>query len=135
VTALPVIPPPSTPPLGYTALVLTDRARQAILSRFTPRWTPVCDHVTLQYGVGPDTPLLAHDRVRAVGYATDDVGVEALVCEVNGHTRRPDGSTYHVTLSLGEGRHAVESNEVIAQNGYVPIVPFNVSTEPRFVPL
>jgi len=33
-------------------------------------------------------------------------------------TRRLDGSTYHITWSLGPGRRAVESNDVIRERGW-----------------
>src|SRR5919107_332704 len=53
-----------------------------------------------------------------VGVADDGAGVQALVVEIGGTTRRPDGSTYHVTWSLGPGRRAVESNDVIRACGW-----------------
>jgi hypothetical protein len=53
-----------------------------------------------------------------VGVADDGAGVQALVVEIGGTTRRPDGSTYHVTWSLGPGRDAVESNDVIRERGW-----------------
>ena len=33
--------------------------------------------------------------------------------ELDGTTDRPDGSTYHITWSLGPGREAHESNDVL----------------------
>ena len=39
-----------------------------------------------------------------VGVADDGAGVQALVVEIGGTTRRPDGSAYHVTWSLGARR-------------------------------
>lgn len=38
---------------------------------------------------------------------------QALVVEISGTTRRPDGSTYHITWSLADRREAVESNDVL----------------------
>ncbi len=40
-------------------------------------------------------------------------GVEAMVVAIDGTTDRPDGSTYHITWSLGDGRRARESNDVL----------------------
>ena len=37
---------------------------------------------------------------------------------LNGTTDRPDGSTWHITWSLAEGRRAQESNDVIAARGW-----------------
>jgi hypothetical protein len=48
-----------------------------------------------------------------VGRSDDGRGVEAMVVQIDGSTGRPDGGTYHITWSLGAGRRAVESNDVI----------------------
>ena len=45
-----------------------------------------------------------------------------VVVEIDGATTRPDGGTWHVTWSLGEGRRAQESNNVIAR-GWEPCDP------------
>ena len=38
--------------------------------------------------------------------------------ELDGTTDRPDGSTYHITWSLGPGRTARESNDVLRDKGW-----------------
>ncbi len=53
-----------------------------------------------------------------VGVADDGAGVQALVVEIGGSTRRPDGSSYHIAWSLGAGRKAAESNDVIRVRGW-----------------
>ena len=53
-----------------------------------------------------------------VGVADDGAGVQALVVEIGGTTRRPDGSIYHITWSLGARRRAVESNDAIRERGW-----------------
>jgi len=45
------------------------------------------------------------------------------VVELDGATDRPDGSTYHITWSLGPGREAIESNAVLRDRGWEPIDP------------
>ena len=40
---------------------------------------------------------------------------------LDGTTDRPDGSTYHITWSLAEGRGARESNDVIAALGWAEL--------------
>jgi len=40
------------------------------------------------------------------------------VVRIAGTTERRDGSYYHITWSLAPGRHAVESNDVMAQSGW-----------------
>ena len=41
-----------------------------------------------------------------------------MVVSINGTTDRPDGSTYHITWSLGDGRRARESNDVLKERGW-----------------
>jgi hypothetical protein len=40
------------------------------------------------------------------------------VIELDGTTDRPDGSTYHITWSLGPGRTARESNDLLRDKGW-----------------
>ena len=55
-----------------------------------------------------------------------------MVVRIGGTTDRPDGSTYHVTWSLGPGRRAKESNEVIRDRGWIPFPdPVRLTLEPR----
>jgi hypothetical protein len=41
-----------------------------------------------------------------------------LVVEIDGTADRPDGSTYHITWSLGPTRRARESNDVLRDQGW-----------------
>lgn len=102
-----------------TGWKLDPAEREALLRRFPPRWLEVvADHVTLaSRKAGPrDLPTTREGLI--VGRADDGAGVEALVVEIAGTTDRPDGSTYHITWSLGSGRRAVESNDVLAARGW-----------------
>lgn len=104
--------------IGWTI----DRAdRERLLRRFAPRYPQVvADHVTF----GPADaapPMPEHDRAHVVGRADDGEGVEALVVAVGGRVDRWDGSTFHVTWSLAEGRKPVESNAVISEHGWEAI--------------
>ncbi len=95
--------------------------RAALLGRFPPKYpNAVADHVTLQSKVAADAPLPDETRAEIVGRADDGEGVEALVVRLAGTTARPDGSTWHITWSLAEGRRARESNDVIATHGWTP---------------
>jgi hypothetical protein len=93
-----------------------DRAQRAdLLERIAPRYPDVvADHVTLAAKVARDAPLPDRVAAQAIGRVDDQSGVEALVVAIGGRTERPDGGTYHVTWSLGEGRKAKESNDVLA---------------------
>lgn len=96
--------------------------RQALLERFEPRYEKVvADHVTLAARVAADTPLPDSVEAQAVGRIDDDRGVEALVVAIDGSVDRPGGSIYHITWSLGPGRHAKESNDVLANNPWQPL--------------
>ena len=99
-----------------------DRAR--LLERFPPRFGQiVADHVTLRFGTDGNTPLPIATSGEVVGQVDDGAGVEALVVRIGGTTDRGDGSTYHITWSLGPSRRAKESNDVIARLGWRPVEP------------
>jgi hypothetical protein len=94
-----------------------DRAQREQLLRDHPaRYEqPVADHVTLRIG-GRELPKEVNAAI--VGRTDDDSGVEALVVSIDGETDRPDGSIYHITWSLGPGRRARESNDVLKECGW-----------------
>ncbi len=94
-----------------------DRAeREQLLQRFPPAYDQtVADHVTIK----PDSPELPGEvKAAIVGRTDDERGVEAMVVTIDGTVDRPDGSTYHITWSLGPGRKAKESNDVLKQRGW-----------------
>ena len=92
--------------------------REALLERFPPRYEkPVADHVTLDTGA-EHKPLPPQAKARIVGRSDDGSGVEAMVVQLDGTTDRPDGSTFHITWSLADGRRARESNDVIRECGW-----------------
>jgi len=92
--------------------------REALLVQFPPTYDqPIADHVTLDAKVN-GKPLPPAVDAAIVGRADDGQGVEAMVVAMDGSTDRPDGSTLHITWSLGHGRRAVESNAVIATRGW-----------------
>lgn len=106
--------------------------RGQLLQRFPPRYADaVADHVTLRAGAAPQTELPREVDARIVGRADDGDSLECLVVELDGTTDRPDGSTYHITWSLGPGRRAKESNDVLRDKGWKPIDPaIPVTLEP-----
>lgn len=97
-----------------------ERAR--LLLRYPTRYDQtIADHVTLATGQAEDAAPPAPATGRVVGRADDGSGVEALVVTVDGESSRPGGGVFHVTWSLGEGRRARESNDVITARGWTPI--------------
>jgi hypothetical protein len=93
--------------------------RERLLSIFPPAYPEViAHHVTLKADVAPDFAPPTEAEGFVVGIADDGAGVQALVIEIGGTTRRPDGLTWHITWSLAPERRAVESNDVIHERGW-----------------
>ena len=116
-------------PATATGWKLPSNQRERLLLRLPPKYDDViADHVTLRVG---DGPLPSKPTARIVGRADDCDSLECLVIELDGTTGRPDGSTYHITWSLGAGRKAIESNDVLREYGWEPInPPIAVELEP-----
>jgi hypothetical protein len=89
--------------------------RKELLQQFPPAYGAVdADHVTLQVKAADDAPLPEETLGEIIGRVDDGRGVEAMVVAIGGTADRPDGSIYHITWSLGPGREAQESNDVLA---------------------
>ena len=117
---------------GFVGWALDPAQRPDLLRRFPPRYGEVvADHVTLKFR--PESPKLPTATAgEIVGEADDGDGVQALVVRIGGTTDRPDGSTYHLTWSLGPGRQAKESNDVIRERGWRALSePVPVSLKPQ----
>ena len=116
----------------YTGWLLPAADRAALLQRFPPRYPQVvAHHVTQKFGEREASPP-SETGGEVVGEADDGQGVQALVVRIGGTTDRPDGSTYHITWSLGPGREAKESNQVIARRGWTWLAqPIPIRLEPR----
>lgn len=111
--------------------ILDDRDRAALLERHPPAYPKtVAHHVTLRSDAA-DEPLPNPVAGTILGHADDGLGVEAMVVAIDGVTGRPDGSTYHITWSLGEGRRARESNDVLRERGWTPFAdPIPITLTP-----
>ena len=119
--------------MTYSAYLLTEASRAEVLSTFPPRFPEViAHHVTLQF---PSTTLPAPPTsARVVGVARG-ARIECLVVEIDGSHARPDGATFHLTLSLDReaGAKPVHSNDLIAQEGWEPVTPLALTVEPRLL--
>ena len=101
---------------------LDESQRAELLQQFPPRYAAtVADHVTLRSGAREDASLPDAQTGEIVGRADDGEGVEAMVVSIDGSTDRPGGGTYHITWSLGEGRRARESNDVLKERGWAEL--------------
>lgn len=121
---------------GYVGWALHPDDRAALLAAFPPAYEKVvADHVTLGLTSQFEGALPGARSGEVIGLADDASGVQALVVRIEGTTDRPDGSTYHLTWSLGPGRRAVESNDVLRERGWSPVAPpWPIRLEPRFWP-
>ena len=119
-------------PGTVTGWKLPREERELLLGRFPPEYENViADHVTLRIGATPNTPLPRKPEARVVGRADDGQSLECLVVALDGTTDRPDGSTYHITWSLGPGRKAIESNDVLREHDWRLLDwPIPVTLEP-----
>ena len=119
-------------PGTVTGWKLPQVERELLLRRFPPKYAEVvADHVTLRVGATPATPLPNKPQAQVVGRADDGSSLECLVVELDGTTNRPDGSTYHITWSIGSHRKARESNDVLRERGWSHIdAPIPVELEP-----
>ena len=119
-------------PGTVTGWKLPREERELLLRRFPPRYeNVVADHVTLRVGANARTPLPRKPEAQVIGRADDGESLECLVVQLDGTTDRPDGSTYHITWSLGPGRKARESNDVLRDRGWERIdAPIPVDLDP-----
>ena len=116
-----------------TGWKLSQEDRSVLLNRFPPKYHDViADHVTLRVGATSQTLLPRRpDRSRIVGHADDGNSLECMVVELDGSTDRPDGSTFHITWSLGPGRKARESNDLLRERKWERLPsPIDIRLEP-----
>ena len=110
--------------------------RKELLQQFPPRYGEVvADHVTLQADAAEDAALPDETLGEIVGRVDDGEGVEAMVVSIGGTSDRPDGSIYHITWSLADGREAKESNDVLAAREWETFdMPMPVKLQPAHFP-
>lgn len=115
----------------YTGYLLTEKTRNTLLAQFPPKYAKVvAHHITEKFGVPSDAvPPAMPKTVKVVGYIDSGDGVEGLLVEVNGSIARPDGSKYHITWSLADGRKAVETN--IYVDRAKSVTPIDIQVEPK----
>jgi hypothetical protein len=122
----------SDPRRFQTGWLVHPEDRAALLERIAPRYADVvAHHVTQKFGDCAAPPPIETDGL-IIGEADDGQGVQALVVEIGGTPKRPDGAIYHITWSLAPGRMAKESNDVIRALGWTRLAqPLPVRLEPR----
>ena len=126
---------------GYSAYVLTESSRTHLLHLFPPQFTKVISHhVTYQFP--DDCPPPFCQKVKVIGYSTtsrekpvDDYSIECVVAQVADTHLRPDGSTFHITLSLmPQTTRPVHSNDLLKRRGWTHIsTPFMLEVDPQWI--
>lgn len=121
---------------GYVGWALDNVTRNRLLEQFPPAYERViAHHCTLKFGVDDQYPLPSATSAQVVGIADDHMGVQALVLKIDGEITRADGSVYHITWSLAPGRKPVDSNKVIAAQGFTPVdQSVQINIHPKFFP-
>ena len=111
--------------------LLSEEDREKLLEQFPPKYEKtVAHHVTLKTEAGQE-PIPPEVKAQIVGQTDDGKGVQAMVVAIDGTIDRADGSTYHITWSLGDGRRARESNDVLKERGWEELDhPIPISLEP-----
>lgn len=111
--------------------LLATEDREKLLKQFPPKFEKtVAHHVTLQTNAERE-PIPPDVQAAIIGRTDDGEGVEAMVVTIDGSTDRHDGSTYHITWSLADGRRARESNDVLKERGWEELDhPIPITLEP-----
>ena len=117
---------------SVTGWKLDREQRKELLQQFPTQYRNViADHVTLQTEASEEAPLPEEDHGEIIGCVDDGRGVQAMIVSIGGTTDRPDGSTYHITWSLEEGRKANESNDVLREQPWVRFdLPMPIKLQP-----
>ena len=137
---------------GYSAYVLTESSRLALLKEYPGLFPKViAHHITYQFPDQHAPPVCR--QIEVIGYACTPVlafneedhspdlhekrdlkQVECVVVRVLGTHLRPDQKIFHITLSLDpKTTRPVDSNFLLTQ-GWKPLVPsFWLEVEPQFI--
>jgi len=119
------------PYLGYK---LSDASREELLKRFPPKYSDVkAGHVTLKFPAAPEDAIPPAPRsARVIGYADGGDGVEAVVVEIDGSIQRPDGRTFHITLSVdpARGKESADANDLLKEHGCERVPAMDIALEP-----
>lgn len=120
----------------YLAYVLSDNSRELLSNRFPPKYTDfIGHHITTKFGVPKETPLPPADvNIRVVGYINDPNGLEALVVSIDGETKNPNGSKYHITWSIDRSKFTPkDSNDLLTSKTFTLTMPINISVTPALL--
>src|ERR1041385_6766514 len=121
---------------GYLAYTLSASSRNDVLHHFKPKYAEViAQHVTYKFPAKSTDELPpAVKEAHVVCYEDSGDGIEAVVVEINGSTKRPDGKLFHITLSLdrAKGKKPVHSNDLVNKK-FTPVTKFPIHLTPAFL--
>lgn len=119
----------------YSAFTISNTSRNLLLARFQPKYDRVlAHHVTYEFGILKDSPPPKPAEVVLLGYATDGIGIEALIVKVDGTVEREDGRIFHITWSLDSSKYKPkDSNQMIEDCGYELTIPTTIITTPEIL--
>lgn len=121
---------------GYMAYTLSPSSRKQLINHFKPKYPEViCEHVTYKFPAkSTDALPPAVHEAHVVGYEDSGDGIEAVVVEINGSTKRPDGKLFHITLSLdrSKGKKPFHSTDMVNKK-FTHISPIVIHLTPAFL--
>lgn len=119
---------------SYNGYSIDGAVRDKLLERFPPMFDRVAmHHITYQYGVEESLPPTA--TVAKIIATVSNDRAQALIVEINGTTKRPNGQTFHITVSYAasQGASAKDSNQAIAESPWEPLErPMTIPITPRW---
>jgi len=114
----------------YLCWMLEPSEREKLLAQIPAEYPRVvAEHITYLYGVPVQSRLPTATRGFIIGEIMDR-GVQALVVEIDGSDRRPDGERYHITWSLDWDRYPAESKDLVKRGFW----PFENPIEIQLIP-
>jgi len=120
----------------YTAYVLTDETRALLEEKYPPSYSEfIGHHITVEIGLSEGTPAPEEADIKLLGIKDSGDGIEALLVAVNGETKRPDGSTYHIIWSLERDKYKLcDSNHLVeTYQHYIMSLPDELKTRPELL--
>lgn len=118
---------------GYNGYLIKDKNK--LFNFFPPKYQKVFGHhITHEFNVEEELPPKIYEA-KIIGYADSEDGIEALVVSLNNEIDRPDGSIYHITLSLDPNKYKPKDSNTLLKKGYEKLVsPISIKIEPKFFP-
>lgn len=116
--------------------ILDEGQRATLLETFPPRYERVVAHHVTLWGHRENAHIPQAAKILIVGHADNGRDLECYVASVDGETRRPDGSVYHVTWSLDPetGVAPKDSNRLLQESEWAPLAePVRLLTRPGFL--